>query len=198
VESTGALVTVEAVAPRVLRIHPVTGSRSIVSGCPANEATGQCLGTVIGQGPPLVDSTSIAVAPDGTLIVVDGCDPIFGCVPAVVRVDPRTGDRTMVSDATRGTGPALIAPLGFAVEANGHLVVIDSAARAVVRVDPRTGDRTMVSGGTSTRGVGIPFIHPSTITMEADGHFVVVDDFIGLKALIRVDPVQGDRTILSK
>jgi hypothetical protein len=145
-----------------------------------------------------VDSTSIAVAPDGTLIVVDGCDPIFGCVPAVVRVNPRTGNRTIVSDATRGTGPALIAPLGVAVEANGHLVVIDGKARAVVRIDSSTGDRTIVSGGTSTRGGGIPFIHPSTITVEADGHLTIGDDFIGLKALIRVHPVQGDRTILSK
>ena len=71
---------------------------------------------------------------------------------AVVRVDPLTGDRTIVSSTSNGTGPAFNNPLGIAVEATGDLVVVDADLDAVVRVDPVTGDRTIVSAaGTGYR-----------------------------------------------
>ena len=83
----------------------------------------------------------IAVEASGDLVVVDtGLD-------AVVRVDPVTGDRTIVSDAGTGTGPAFNSPRGIAVEASGDLVVVDSDLDAVFRVDPVTGDRSLVSFG---------------------------------------------------
>ena len=74
---------------------------------------------------------------DGALVVTDRE------LRAVVRVDPVSGNRTIVSDATTGTGPPFVSPTGIAVEADGALVVTDSVL--VVRVDPTTGDRTIVS-----------------------------------------------------
>jgi len=44
-------------------------------------------------------------------------------------------------------------------------------------------------------GSGPGFISPRGIAIEADGSLVVVD--IGLEAAVRVDPVSGDRTIIS-
>ena len=65
---------------------------------------------------------------------------------AVVRVDPGTGDRSLVSGRTTGGGPSLEWPLGIAIESSGGLVVTDPIRRAVVRVDPVAGTRAIVSG----------------------------------------------------
>ncbi len=44
-------------------------------------------------------------------------------------------------------------------------------------------------------GSGPGFVTPFDIGVEADGSLVVIDP--GLEAVVRVDPVSGDRTILS-
>jgi streptogramin lyase len=131
--------------------------------------------------------SAIATDPDGNLIVAD--ERLRG----VIRVDPRSGDRTIVSDATTGRGLPFAAPVGLAVEADGHLVVVDFGLAAVIRVDPRSGDRTVVSDGTTGRGPR--FIIPAALAVEADGHLVVVDSVVD--AVIRVDSRTGDRTIAS-
>ncbi len=41
--------------------------------------------------------------------------------------------------------PPLIRPEAIAVEATGHLVVVDTVIGAVIRVHPVTGNRTFVS-----------------------------------------------------
>ena len=53
----------------------------------------------IGSGPGFVNPVGIAVEADGSLVVTD-----FG-LEAVVRVDPISGDRTIISDANTGSGP---------------------------------------------------------------------------------------------
>ena len=94
-----------------------------------------------------MDPRGIAVEADGSLVVVDsGLD-------AVVRVDPETGDRTIISRGIDpngvydmvGIGISFSLPRGIAVEENGSLVVVDSGEDTVVRVDPETGDRTIIS-----------------------------------------------------
>ena len=82
----------------------------------------------------------IAVEATGGLVVVDrGLDKAVRGSPsaAVVRVDPVSGDRTIVSDDVTGAGPAFTFPFGIAVEATGDLVVTDGGR--VVRVDPLSG-----------------------------------------------------------
>ncbi len=94
----------------------------------------------VGIGAGFVNPYGVAVEADGSLVVVDiGLD-------AVVRVDPVTGDRTILSDDSTGTGTGFVTPFGLAIEADGSLVVVDAGLAAVVRVDPVTGDRTIVSG----------------------------------------------------
>ena len=126
----------------------------------------------------LVAPSGIAVVEaDGSLVVVDnGLD-------AVVRVDPASGDRTIISDADMGDGPGFVAPRGIAVQADGSLVVVDSGLRAVVRVDSTTGERTIISMIISDpdddmdmgMGDGPGFVAPRGIAVEADGSLVVVD-----------------------
>ena len=144
----------------------------------------------------------------GSLVVVDAI------LDAVVRVDPTTGDRTIISRGIDpndvydmvGSGPAFAAPSGIAVEADGSLVVVDSNLRAVVRVDLTTdnmGNRTIISGIDPNGvydmvGSGPAFVAPFGIAVEADGSLVVVD--FGLDAVVRVDLTtdnMGNRTIIS-
>ncbi len=53
----------------------------------------------IGSGPGFQSPWGIAVATDGDFVVIDSG------LEAVVYVDQTTGDRTILSDATTGTGP---------------------------------------------------------------------------------------------
>ncbi len=101
-----------------------------------------------------------------------------------------------------GNGPGFESPRGIAVEANGSLVVVDSGLAAVLRVDPISGDRVIISD--ASIGSGPAFDSPLSIAIEADGSLVVdtgrdpevvVD--IGLDAVLRVDPISGDRVIVS-
>ena len=50
-------------------------------------------------GPGFVTPLGIAVESDGSLVVIDSG------LEAVVRVDQVTGDRTIISDASIGSGP---------------------------------------------------------------------------------------------
>jgi len=125
------------------------------------------------------------VEASGDLVVTDAG------LSAVVRVDPVTGDRTIVSDAGTGAGPALNYPPGIAVEASGDLVVIESSLNAVLRVDPVTGDRTIVSDAGT--GAGPAFLSPVGIAVVATGDLVVTDPT--LNVVLRVDPITGDRTV---
>ena len=158
-------------------------------------AIGGCGNT--GDGPDFAAPRGIAVEADGSLVVVDSG------LKAVVRVDPTTGNRTIISDDSTGMGDEFAAPSGIAVEADGSLVVVDSGLKAVVRVDPTTGDRmgiSMIIDPNDEDGMGmgddIDFVAPNSgIAVEADGSLVVVDS--RLTAVIGVDSIMGDRTIIS-
>src|SRR5262249_30555113 len=149
----------------VIRVDPVTGDRTQVSG------------PDVGRGQRLAIPEGIAVQADKGIVVVDTN------LHALVRVDPETGDRTIVSDANTGRGPLFEIPWAIAVEADGHLVVIVSLLPAVVRVDPATGDRTIVSrlGVSPAAGrvaVGNPRRRSLTDFLAAQGTFCV-DDGMG-------------------
>lgn len=130
---------------------------------------------------------AVAVETSGDLVVTDPH------ARAVLRVDPVTGDRTIVSDASTGAGPVIAGLADIAVEASGDLVVLGSALDIVFRVDPVTGDRFVVSS--HAVGAGPTFASPRDLAVESTGDLVVVD--LDLEAIIRVDPVTGDRTIVS-
>ncbi len=145
----------------------------LVSGCIDAYCT-----NITGSGPPLGSPVDIDVEASGALVVVDNA------LAAVMRVDRRSGDRSLVSGQGRGGGPSTPNLEGIAVEANGALVVTNSRAGGVVRVDPVSGDRTLVSGGGFER-----------IAVEANGGLLGMNGSI--RAVVRVDPATGDRTIVS-
>jgi sugar lactone lactonase YvrE len=187
VETGGTLVVVDKHLGgfgAVLRVNQDTGKRTVISGCSAYPCTRS-----IGSGPRLGFPKDIAVEAGGTLVVVESSLAIL------VRVDPGTGKRTIVSDAITGRGPQLLAPEGIAVEkTTGDLVIVDKDLAAVLRVDPRSGDRTIVSDATTGRGPRL--FAPEGIVVETTGTFVVLD--ASLRAAVRVRPDSGDRTLLSR
>lgn len=194
----------------VARVEPITGEQRIVSGCPAVNQDLSCVGEVVGRG-RIFRLGEIAVGADGHLII-GAFDPA-----GILRVEPGTGDRIVVSGCSEqldevctgeivGQGPSLRSLLDIAVEANGHIVVLGAAPWAITRVDPVTGNRSIVSGCTEGGlfsctgdivGRGPLFSGlPRAIAVEADGNLIVLDD--SLKAIIRVNPVTGDRTFISR
>lgn len=199
VEADGSLVVTDfadlvagsAHSNRLMRVDPATGARTIVADAGR------------GAGPLLSGPRGIAVGTDGTLFVTNGSGR-----PAVIRVDPTTGDR---ADASTGTGPAFAAPYGIVTESDGRLAVTESGrAGAVLRLDPLTGDRSVVSDDES--GAGPPLRQLRGVDVQGDGGLVVADQghtlFCGgatpfgfcLRrdaALMRVDPLTGDRRVLS-
>jgi len=60
-------------------------------------------------------------------------------------------------------------------------------------VDPVSGNRTVVSSASIGRGPN--FVAPKDISIKADGSLLVIDRT--LQAVLRVDPVTGDRRIIS-
>jgi DNA-binding beta-propeller fold protein YncE len=194
----------DPVFPAVMRVNLQTGTREVFSGCPAEDS--QCVDGFFGSGPPLIVPTAIAVAADHLVVAESGAG-----LQAVVRVEPSTGNRTVVSGcvdtdctAIRGSGPSFANPNGIAVAADGYLVVDGGSTASnpvVARVDPTTGNRTIVSGIDPATGEiigsGPRFNFPSAITVELDGSLVVVSGLVDFTALVRIDPDSGDRTIVS-
>lgn len=114
---------------------------------------------------------------------------------AVFVVDPVTGNRTIFSDSSTGTGPNFQVPVGVAVASDGDLLVADFSAAALFKVDRVSGNRTILSD--STHGSGTNFVDPRYVTVRSDGSILVADDATSTRAVFAVDPDNGNRTIIS-
>ena len=145
VEAQGSFVVVDLDLQAVIRIDPMNGDRTVVSGCSVLFCSEPEL---IGRGPPFNVLEDIAVEAQGSFVVVDSFINDLG---AVIRIDPTSGDRTIVSGCTdefcpetRGTGaPTNFSVPAIEVTATGSLAVTDLniAGGVVVRIDALSGDR---------------------------------------------------------
>jgi streptogramin lyase len=161
---------------------------------------------VVSAGGELVDPSGIAVAPDGTLFVVENVGLGPARDPAVVRIDPATGAQTVV---TRGGN--LCYPFGIAVEPNGGLVVTDFGDLivggqaqidcpqnfgAVYRVNPGTGAQSVLSvnqvpsPGNLLRGVFGAAVEPG-------GGILVVNQTGAQAAVASLNPASGEQTAVT-
>lgn len=165
VDADGTLLVADGVIPGIFRVDSVTGDRTVVSG------------GGVGTGPGFLFPWGLAIEADGNLLVAD---PFLD---ALFRVDVASGDRLIIAED-------FIEPRGTTVEDDSQVLVAE-AADAVLRVDPLTGGVSVVSD--ATRGTGPLFDEPSWIGLEANGDVLVAD----LTSLYRVDPLTGDRLLLS-
>jgi len=165
----------------IIVIDPITGNRNILS---AATRDGE-----YGKGPGFSIPNNVVVQPNGRLALTDS----GFATNAVIEVDPATGDRRIISDATHGTGPELKGPVGITVARDGFLFVVDAGLKTIVKVDPNTGDRAILSD--TTHGTGTPFDVPTALALLLEQQLAVADK--GLKAILVVDLKIGNRTILS-
>jgi streptogramin lyase len=177
----------------VFQIDPTTGDRTVVSGC----ADVSCSATV-GSGPDLFAPSGLARAPsespNSAFYVTDTL------TDSLLRIDPVSGLRTVVSSVTMGSGPEFVSPVSLSVQANGNLLVVDEGLSALIGVNATTGNRTIVSGCidllcSSRVGAGDRFSSPHDLFIDASGDALLLDTL--LEAVFRVDTTTGDRNIIS-
>ena len=117
------------------------------------------------------------------------------------KIDPATGNRTIFSDATHGSGPAFSGANVLAIEADGSILVGNQGSPnpSVYRVDPATGNRALLSSSSSVpgagRGTGPAIARADGLAVGANGA-ILMSDWNQSRVLL-IDPVSGDRTIYS-
>jgi sugar lactone lactonase YvrE len=140
IDGSGAILVIDPAAGsagKLFRVDPGNGNRTVVSDF-GDRA----------QGPTGSSPEGVAVEASGTILVID---PNAGTAlnGALFRVDPGTGNRSLLSDfGDDRQGPVGSSPGHVAVEASGTIVVTDPGigdGGALVRVDPSTGARAIVS-----------------------------------------------------
>jgi len=115
--SEGELFAIDrGVSEAVLGIDPASGDRTVMSD------------DSLGTGPNLANPLACAYDPFGQRVLV--ADNAQAGGPAVLAVDPATGDRTVLSGPGVGVGPALGASFGMVVvpEPSSDLLALASAA----------------------------------------------------------------------
>ncbi len=187
VREDGGLIVLDGSAGKVVLVDPTTLHRTTISG------------PGVGAGPSL-SPTGIALGRDGSILVTN----VFGIggilTSTLVRIDPLTGDRETVSSDFLGNGPGPDLWFNVAVGDDGLVFVTNlqgsSQDRGVLSVDLSTGNREVVSANGT--GVGPQLLQPLGIAVQGDGA-ILVSQFSSFDGndLIRIDPVTGDRTLLS-
>ena len=162
----------------ILSINLTTGDRTIIS-----DASN-------GSGPNFSEPRGITY--DKTMNRLLVTEPSSN---AIIAVALNTGNRTILSDAGTGTGVNLFNPTDIEIDmANNRALVYDHFPGSIVAVDLSTGNRTIVSNGTT--GQGPEFDLVEGIALQENGNILVAD--VRLDALFQVEPVSGDRVIISK
>ncbi len=182
IDAMGYILVSDSIRKAVFEVDHLTGNRVILSGDP--------LGTNVGSGVGFNDPRGLARY-GGSVYVVDRSKR------AVFKVDPATGDRTIISGdpfgANVGSGPNLRDGEELIVTATGKIIVTDSDEEAVYVIDPVTGDRSILSD--SLNGLGPDLRHPFGLVMDASGKLIVSDR--DDESLFLIDALTGDRSILS-
>jgi Ca2+-binding RTX toxin-like protein len=176
------------------KVDHVTGDRTVLSDFGDS-----------GQGPIGQNPFGVTIEADGNILITDSAGGSDGR-GAIFRVDPKTGNRSLVSDfGNSDQGPLGVNPEGITLDAGGDILVINedhpNAGTAVnlFRIDPITGSRSIVSDFTDP-AQGPLGVQVERIALETSGNLLVTDLSGGtsaLGALYRVDPKTGKRTLLS-
>ena len=178
----------------LMLVDPTTGDRTIISD--NGIGTGPTFSPSLPPG--YTDATSVtyvARQPDGTLLVADNGEIIppggLGTpVQRLFRVDPVTGDRTIISDNSINSGPAVGY---FAARDFGSNILVSGGGPNFVSVDPTTGNRTLVSGPGMGSGPALPTDFTSGFAISGSNVFMADQG----PEVFKVNLLTGDRAIIS-
>ena len=162
----------------VFEIDVSTGNRTIISTAGVGDTP-----VAIGTGPTIGAPLGIVVDTDGSLLIAD----LSTSGGLIVRVDPATGNRTLISDASntaQGTDP--FGPFGVGL-ANGEIFA--ATGNGLFQVDADTGVRTLIG---DEIGGGALFA-----VLERDENSVFVSNFGAPQGIEIVNLDDGSRTVLS-
>lgn len=175
----------------LFRVNPNDGSRTLVTDFGNSQ-----------QGTLGNDPRDAAVEASGQILIIYQNGGGTGSRGSVHRVDPTTGNRTLVT-----IFDAISDPWRVAVEASGTILVTDSNGGtdqrgALYRIDPATGNvlRTFDFGNAAEGDLGVD---PLGQAVEASGNILVADRTAGpaggsqAGAVFRVDGTTGQRVLLS-
>ncbi|PWU12070.1 MAG: hypothetical protein C5B50_22200 [Verrucomicrobia bacterium] len=177
----------------------------------------------LASGTRVLAQISAAVLKPGDIVYTDSGDAVHGGY--VIKVDPGTGQKTIIS-----SGNLLRNPLGVAILPNGQLVVSDSGR--LILIDPASGNQALLADASnpalgypygiavnrfgwilvaSSRGVvqvdpttgqtqpvstGGLFRSPRAVAVAMDGHIYVLDVSSAVKQIVRVNPVSGTQHLV--
>ncbi len=171
---------------QVLVVDPVSGDRERLSG------------VGVGGGPALEDPRGV-VGTATHLMVADAG------LKAVVRVDPLDGSRYVLGAVFTGSVTSILPSRVICRnETTGQQVVVRTSETSwdcgALGLVSNPGDVVFSGawGEVHFPGDGPPLDFPKGVALEADGHILLADNVDALPdALFRIDPVTGDRIILS-
>jgi hypothetical protein len=140
--------------------------------------------------PNVVAVSAIALDSDNSIVVLDHLSH------TILRTDPVTGFRTLISGPTRGSGPEINLGSGISLDPLGNIYVPVSGSStddtALFKIDPLSGDRSIVSG--LGHGTGEDFFGDIRDLQVVDAHTAVA---INLGRIFEVDLATGDRKIVA-
>jgi sugar lactone lactonase YvrE len=187
VERNGDLVVADLGQPNVkdgaiIRVNPYTGHQSLVS-----------------SGGLFFDPAGIAVAPDGSIYVIDN---LFGPTGGIViRVDPHTGTQQLI--ASNFNAPGLFDhSFAIAIDRDGSLIVANRSiagplplgcglAGSVLRVNPANGTQSLLAGPSILPNL---LSYPVGLAVDSTGAVVVANECPGGAGLVRVSGGQSSIT----
>src|SRR5262249_23119430 len=113
---------------------------------------------------------------------------------AVIRIEPRTGDRIELSGKHSGDGPQFSTARTTArLGDTSTLAVVDIRLSSVFRVDMKGGYRSIITS--ATVGQGPHFVDAFGMVAASSDRLFVLDR--GSRAILSVDIETGDRKIVS-
>ncbi|MDX1696780.1 MAG: PQQ-binding-like beta-propeller repeat protein, partial [Thiohalobacterales bacterium] len=163
-----------------VNLAPVIGERTYLS----RGSAGVGAGTDFGTG---VYDVAVDAANNRAFVTDIDADAVWS-------VDLESGDRTILADATTGTGPALNNPATLALDEATGTLYVGGLGNVLYAVDSTSGDKTIISD--STTGTG-PWgnAHEDIALDKANSRVLMIEGFSD--RILAIDLATGNRTILS-
>lgn len=183
------LVTDTFIDEGLYQVDHQTGDRTLISGGFFTKETR-------GSG-PLDNISTVLTTPTNDILLINQGGFHFS-TGFITKVNPLTGNRTLVSGLGVGTGPTFARLAGGVLDPSGNLLVPDYSQSTIFKVNLANGTRQVLSG--PSRGTGPSLAQIWDLTFTPDGSLYAIGDSTSptfVNRLFRIDPVSGNRTVIS-